>query len=172
MTDASICRDPGPVPFARSQSLANVNVKRGVHADRIAIFCCGIKQSPASNQLLATPGILLAVSEPNITEVLAANLQRFKEERGLTQAQLAQKSGLGQTTVSLYLDPSRRKDTHDGRTPAPTLANVQKLADALGIKLFELLKPETNPGRGRPATKVVGSGLRAAGKKEKGRDAK
>ena len=42
----------------------------------------------------------LHMAEKAITQVLADNLRFFMTEKGLTQAQLAKASGLGQTTIS------------------------------------------------------------------------
>jgi transcriptional regulator with XRE-family HTH domain len=80
---------------------------------------------------------------PFVTAVLADNLLYFMEKRGMTQAQLAKRSGLGQTTISLYLRPGARGGTASGTAPSPTLARVQALADALGVELWELLRPLT-----------------------------
>lgn len=63
------------------------------------------------------------------------------EARGLTQAALAKRAGLGQTTVSLYLAPERRKPSKSGKAPSAKLSEVEALADALGVQLWELLKP-------------------------------
>lgn len=61
--------------------------------------------------------------------------------RGFTQAALAAKSSIAQTTISLYLRPGARGDTTTGRAGSPTLANVEALAAALGVEVWELLMP-------------------------------
>ncbi|WP_421885185.1 helix-turn-helix domain-containing protein [Methylibium sp.] len=82
-----------------------------------------------------------------ITSILATNLKHFMKARELTQAGLAKACNLGQTTISLYLNPSNRKDTATGREASPTLARVQVLADALEVELWELLRPLTQSQR-------------------------
>lgn len=103
--------------------------------DRIAKLCYEVKQHIA-NQLLNT-GLMAA--EP-INDVLATNLAHFMAKRGLTQAALASKCGVGQTTVSLYLDPSRRKIGARGKPPSAKLSEVEMLAKALSVEVWELLR--------------------------------
>ena len=86
-------------------------------------------------------------ADPAITTVLADNLTHFMQARGVTQAQLAKRSGLGQTTISLYLRPAARSGTASGAAPSPTLARVQALAEALNVELWELLRPLTQAQR-------------------------
>lgn len=78
-----------------------------------------------------------------INAVLAENLQFFMAEKGMSQAVLAAKARMGQTTVSLYLNPQRRAAGKTGNEPSAKLAEVQRLADALGVELWELLRPLT-----------------------------
>lgn len=52
-------------------------------------------------------------------------LKQFREEKGISQTQLAEKVGVKQTTISQYEKGSRK----------PDLARAKKLSDALGISL-------------------------------------
>lgn len=79
----------------------------------------------------------------SISAVLADNLRHFMTAKQMTQAVLASRTGIGQTTISLYLSPENRAATTSGTPPSPTLARVQLLADALGVDLWELLRPLT-----------------------------
>lgn len=83
------------------------------------------------------------MSKPSITVTLATNLQYFMAKAQLVQTELAAKSGIGQTTISLYLNPNNRQESASGKVSSPTLARVQALADALSIELWELLRPLT-----------------------------
>jgi transcriptional regulator with XRE-family HTH domain len=88
----------------------------------------------------------MANDDPNqkpINAVLAENLKFFMDEKKIAQAALATKAGMGQTTVSLYLSPQRRATGKSGKEPSAKLAEVQRLADALGVELWELLRPLT-----------------------------
>lgn len=82
---------------------------------------------------------------PSINQVLANNLARHMEDKELTQMALAGKAKMGQTTVSLYLNPDRRTPGKSGKEPSAKLAEVQRLADALGTELWQLLRPPGDP---------------------------
>jgi transcriptional regulator with XRE-family HTH domain len=83
------------------------------------------------------------MSDSRIVDVFAACLRHHMTERGITQAELAKRSGIGQTTISLYLRPKARGDTVSGKAGSPTLANVEALALALGVEVWELLRVVT-----------------------------
>jgi transcriptional regulator with XRE-family HTH domain len=86
------------------------------------------------------------MSEKPINDVLAENLAYFMEQRGLKQQALADKSGMGQTTVGLYLNPSRRKISKSGKVPSAKLSEVEQLSKCLGIEIWQLLRP-FDPGQ-------------------------
>lgn len=79
----------------------------------------------------------------SINEVLAENLGYFMRQKGLSPAALGKKAGMGQTTVSLYLRPKDRGAGSKGKEPSGKVAEVQRLADALEIEPWELLRPLT-----------------------------
>ncbi|MEN4918240.1 S24 family peptidase [Achromobacter spanius] len=81
------------------------------------------------------------MSRPSLNEVLAANLARLMEQKGWKQAALAKQSGVGQTTISLYLSPERRQPSKSGKLPSAKLSEVESLALAVGVEPWELLKP-------------------------------
>jgi phage repressor protein C with HTH and peptisase S24 domain/transcriptional regulator with XRE-family HTH domain len=81
------------------------------------------------------------MSRPTLNETLAANLARLMDKRGWTQAALAKQSGVGQTTISLYLNPERRQPSKSGKIPSAKLSEVESLAAAVGVEPWELLKP-------------------------------
>lgn len=83
------------------------------------------------------------MTSPPITQTLATNLAYFMTEKHITQKELAQRSGVGQTTISLYLNPNSRNATATGKAPSPVLARVEALAGALDVQLWELLRPLT-----------------------------
>ena len=60
---------------------------------------------------------------------LLAVITRYREERGWTEYQLAEKSGLPQSTISSWY---RKK-------LVPTLPSLEKICEAFGITLTELL---------------------------------
>lgn len=81
------------------------------------------------------------MSEKPINDVLADNLAYYMGERKLKQQALAEKSGMGQTTVSLYLNPSRRKISKSGKIPSAKLSEVEQLSKCLGVEIWQLLRP-------------------------------
>lgn len=58
------------------------------------------------------------------------NLKSLRSAAGLTQSELAQKSGVSYQTVQAI---------EHGRTTAPRIATAAKLADALGVTLDALV---------------------------------
>ncbi len=68
-------------------------------------------------------------------QTLGRRLRRLREEAGLTQAELAQRAGVGRVTVARI---------ENGRMYART-ETLRRLARALGISLVDLLAPEPEP---------------------------
>ncbi|WP_429942000.1 XRE family transcriptional regulator [Achromobacter xylosoxidans] len=91
------------------------------------------------------------MSRPTLNETLAANLARLMDRRGWTQAALAKQSGVGQTTISLYLNPERRQPSKSGKIPSAKLTEVESLANAVGVEPWELLKPVLAAPKASPA---------------------
>lgn len=77
-----------------------------------------------------------------INEVLAANLAFFMKEKKLTQASLGSKAGLAQRTIGNYLKPElRQSESKSGKPPSAKLTEVEKIAVALEVEVWELLRP-------------------------------
>ncbi len=85
--------------------------------------------------------------EMPINLALASNLAYYMKRRGFTQKRLAEKCGVAQTTISLYLHPERRKEGKDGKQGSAKLTEVQMLADALGVQPWQMLRPMTETER-------------------------
>ena len=83
------------------------------------------------------------MSKPSLNEILAANLARLMERAGYTQASLAKLSGVGQTTISLYLNPGRRQPSKSGKVPSAKFGEVEALAEVLGVEPWDLLRPSS-----------------------------
>ncbi|WP_315531536.1 helix-turn-helix transcriptional regulator [Delftia acidovorans] len=79
--------------------------------------------------------------ESSLNQILADNLALHMEKKGLKQMALAKKCGVGQTTISLYLSPDRRKPGKDGKAGSAKLTEVEMLARALEVEPWELLRP-------------------------------
>ena len=64
-------------------------------------------------------------------DVLAANLDKLLKARGLSQPQLGEQSGVSQKTINNIVH----------KRNSPQLDSVEKLAEALGVELYQLLCP-------------------------------
>jgi transcriptional regulator with XRE-family HTH domain len=91
----------------------------------------------------------------NKMDGLASNLRTARRRTGMTQAELAEAAGVGSGTVArLELGGED-----------PRLSTLQKLADALGVELGDLVpldghKPDPRPGMHLVALPVLGTLLR------------
>jgi transcriptional regulator with XRE-family HTH domain len=68
----------------------------------------------------------------DMRRLVGANLKRIRQEKGITQEQLADVSGFSQQYIS-GLEQGRRN---------PTIVTLYELANALGVSHMELVKPE------------------------------
>lgn len=69
------------------------------------------------------------MQKSSILEVFGQNVRRLRLEQGLSQEQLADKAGLHRT----YIGMIERAEKNI------TLCNIEKLANALGVKVSELM---------------------------------
>lgn len=87
-------------------------------------------------------------------DILAANLHALMKKQGVVQTVLAQRSGVAQTTISLYLSPERRQPSKTGKLPSAKLTEIEALATALGVTVGQILTPDLGAGAahsGRPS---------------------
>jgi len=68
----------------------------------------------------------------DVRKVVGANVRRFRQAKGLTQEQFADKSGYSQQYLS-DLERGLRN---------PTIVTIYELADALDISHVELVRPK------------------------------
>jgi transcriptional regulator with XRE-family HTH domain len=67
----------------------------------------------------------------DMRKLVGRNIKRIRQEKGLTQEQLAEVSGFSQQYLS-GLEQGRRN---------PTIVSIYELATALGISHMELVRP-------------------------------
>jgi transcriptional regulator with XRE-family HTH domain len=67
----------------------------------------------------------------DMRKLVGRNIKRIRQEKGLTQEQLAEVSGFSQQYIS-GLEQGRRN---------PTIVSIYELATALGISHMELVRP-------------------------------
>jgi len=82
-----------------------------------------------------------------INQVLAENLKHYMLKKHLTQKSLGERAGIGQTTIGLYLSPSRRQASKSGKLPSAKLSEVESLAVALDVDVWRLLRHFTEKQR-------------------------
>jgi transcriptional regulator with XRE-family HTH domain len=76
-----------------------------------------------------------------INEILAASIADAMRRRHIrTQEELAKLSGLSQRTISNYLNPTRRTKGTSGKAPSAKLSEVEKIAQALDVEAWNLLR--------------------------------
>lgn len=95
------------------------------------------------------------MSKPSLNEILAANLAHLMEKAGHKQASLAKLSGIGQTTISLYLNPGRRQPSKSGKIPSAKFGEVETLAEVLGVEPWDLLRPHDIAAESAPRSSVT-----------------
>ena len=69
-----------------------------------------------------------------VKDILSA-ITTYREERGWTEYQLAERSGLPQSTISSWY----RKNM------VPTILSLEKICTAFGITLYQLFAEEDSP---------------------------
>ena len=68
----------------------------------------------------------------DMRKLVGRNVKRVRQEKGLTQEQLAEVSGFSQQYIS-GLEQGRRN---------PTVVTVYELATALGVNYLDLMQPD------------------------------
>jgi transcriptional regulator with XRE-family HTH domain len=67
----------------------------------------------------------------DMRKLVGRNVKRVRQDKGLTQEQLAERSGFSQQYIS-GLEQGRRN---------PTIVSIYELATALGVSHMELVRP-------------------------------
>ena len=83
------------------------------------------------------------VPEKHINQVVADNLSYWMGEAKMTQAALATAAGVSQKTISNYLNPSQRNEGTTGKSPSAKVAELEMIAKALHIKVWQLMREMT-----------------------------
>ena len=76
----------------------------------------------------------------SINVVVAENLAYWMEQAELKQAALAERAGVSQKTISNYLNPEQRSGGSTGKEPSAKLAELDKIAKALAIEVWQLTR--------------------------------
>lgn len=138
MADVCLQRDTRPISPPAFQPGPQLGIKiESVHGGTLAMSCYERKQHIARPS--QHDGAMTSAAQN-----LAVSLRFWMDQKQLTQQALSAKSGVGQTTISLYLRPEARDQTARGTKGSPTLANIEALAAALGVEVWQLLAPATS----------------------------
>jgi len=65
------------------------------------------------------------------TSIIAKNIKKYREKKGISQDKLSKLAGITLHTITKI---------ESGATPDPRIETVKKIADALGISVDDLLK--------------------------------
>ena len=142
MTYLCLSRNGLPIASTTHQASPYKFIKVFDHVLRVANFCYSSKQHFASFRQQTQK-----MSKRSINEVLAENLKHYMAAQKLKQTKLGELADMAQTTVSLYLNPARRLPSKSGKVPSANLGDVERLAIALGVEVWELLRPLSGPER-------------------------
>lgn len=85
--------------------------------------------------------------EKSINQVVAENLAYRMEKAGMSQSSLAAKAGVSQKTISNYLNPEQRTEGSKGKQGSPKLWELERVAQALGVEVWELTRRMTERER-------------------------
>lgn len=87
------------------------------------------------------------MAQESVVYVLAAQLKHYMSEARISGNQLAKDAGISQTSLGFILDPDRRQPTKSGKQKGPTLVQIEKIAGALKVPVWELLFPMPEDGK-------------------------
>jgi hypothetical protein len=133
MTDICTHSNSGPVTSALLQGVPHFGIQFDRHGGIFAKFCDKRKQpiARAGNQTARM------VKKP-VNQVLAEALRSFMGTKWNNLA-LANAAGVGEATIRNYLAPLKRMQGASGKAPSAKLAEVELLADALGVTVADLV---------------------------------
>lgn len=93
------------------------------------------------------------MQESDINQVVAEALRRHKESGRdptggkWTNPRLSEVSGVSQRSLTNILNPSQRTGGKSGKVPGATLAQIQAVANAMGLRFIQLCMTEEDEAR-------------------------
>lgn len=147
MAHSCALRDAQPVALSVLKQATDFGVER-FHAPSL------VKDSLESKEhITKTVGHPRPVAEKPlpINEVVAQNLAywmgQWDDGKGISQAALAERAHVSQKTISNYLNPSQRDTGAMGKPPSAKLAELDAIANALHISVWQLTRQMTQSER-------------------------
>lgn len=142
MTDVCFGGDRLPLTLSGFQQLADDGVERFVHRATLVKDSSRVKE-----QFTSSLGHALLMREISINQVVAENLAYLMAKAGMNQSTLAAKAGVSQKTISNYLNPEQRTEGSKGKQGSPKLWELERVAQALGVQVWELTRHMTERER-------------------------
>lgn len=126
-----------PVTAPRLQKGSDFGVEIDGHGRILVKVCSGFKQHFPTRQFHP-----LSVAVKDINQVVAEQLAHWMAQRKpvWTQAELAERAGVAQKTISNYLNPEQRAPGAKGKQGSPKLVELDLIAQALGIEVWQLTR--------------------------------
>lgn len=134
MTDSSSICDLLPVAAPHVERCADLVIKVDLHPPIIAKFCALDKQPIAGS-----PSQSSAMEKKTLNQVLAENLAELMQNRQLSDKQLGLKASVSPRTIANYRNGPGTQPTHSGNERSAKLAELERIAEALGIDPVALL---------------------------------
>lgn len=144
MTDLCLVGDGLPLASARLQNGLDLKIERFFHSPILVKDSSNVKEHFTNR--LRQAGFMPEKPLP-INEVVAQNLAYWMEQAGLKQAALAEKAGVSQKTISNYLNPEQRTEGSSGKDPSGKLSELDRIARALSIEVWQLTRQMTRHER-------------------------
>lgn len=138
MADLCALGDLGPFPASAGQNVLDGLVEWFFHSPILVKHSSIVKEHITS--ALRHPQ---CVTEKHINQVVAENLAYWMGEAKMTQAALAAAAGVSQKTISNYLNPSQRSEGTTGKHPSAKISELELIAAALHIKVWQLMRQMT-----------------------------
>lgn len=126
-----------PVAAVLVKEALDLGIKFGAHS-RIVTYYWNVQEHIPTEPLHARP-----VAEKDINAVVAENLRHWMDKAQVTQAHLAGLAGVSQKTISNYLNPTQRIEGSSGKQGSPKLYELDLIARALGIEVWQLARSMT-----------------------------
>lgn len=151
MTDISLFGDASPVAAALLKQVAHDGVEIVVHPANIAKLCALGKQHIASRI-----GQVQGMKSKSLNQVLAERLAQEMAARGLSAKRLGELAEVAPNTVSNYLKRADPTYSKSGKEQSAKLAEVERIAAALGLHALSLLTdPEEQQRRAQQAVALL-----------------
>src|SRR5574337_596375 len=137
---------PLPAPLFQPRAQVRVETEDRRHAASIAKFCGERKQHFA---LRRSKTARMADTSPRrpANIVLGEALAHFMAAGHWSNVTLARASGVSEGTIRNYLAPHKRDQGASGKAPSAKLAELDKIAEAMGLRVTDLLEDMSSDDR-------------------------